>query len=85
MVRIITNETSTQELQRRLIDERRKMAKAAALEFGCSVEEIKYRINNLGIYEFQQMTPDEMVQLTAQEAVQKKVIGIKKLRGGLDV
>ena len=83
MKRIVTGETPVQELQRKLTEEKKELAKAAALELGCPVEEIKYRINNMGIYEFQRMTPEEMIELTAYEQAQKQKIDIKKRRGVL--
>lgn len=83
MVRVITDETPAEELQRKLIEERRELCKKAAIELKCSVEEIKYRIDNLGIYEFQKMSHQEILELTAQETTQKKVLDIKKSRGVL--
>lgn len=81
MVRIITNETPTEELHRLLIEERKDLCKKAAKEFGCPVEEIMFNINNAGIYTFRQMTPDEAIRLAAQEQTQKRTIAIKKSRG----
>lgn len=81
MVRIITNETPTEELNRKLAEERVEMSKAAALEFGCNVEEIKFRINSAGIYEFARMTPQEMIDLTALEQSQKREARIRQVRG----
>jgi hypothetical protein len=81
--RIITGESPVEELQRRFSDELREMGKKAALELGCNVEELKYQFNNAGIVEFQKMTPQEMIDLGARDAHQKKVIAIKEARGVL--
>ena len=83
MVRIHTGEEPVEELQRKLIEERKMLCEKAALEFGCSVEEIKFRVDNMGVYEFQKMTSEELIELTAKEQVQKQVIDIKKQRGAL--
>ena len=84
MVRIITNETPIEELKRKFSEEVRDMMKATALELGCNVEELKYRVNNAGVVEIQMMDAEEMIELTAQEAVQKRGIDIKKSRGVFD-
>lgn len=83
MVRINTGEEPVEELQRKLIEERKMLCEKAAIELSCSVEEIKFRINNLGVYEFQKMTHKEFIELTTQEQTQKQVIDIKKQRGVL--
>lgn len=84
MVRILTNETPTEELKRRFSDEVRGMMKKAALRLGCDVEELKYRVNNAGVVEIQRMDPGEFISLAAKEVRQKRVSKIHKLRGGLD-
>ena len=84
MVRIITNETPTEELKRRFADEVRGMMKKAALNLGCDVEELKYRVNNAGVVEIQRMELSELIDLAAKEAIQSRELKIRKRRGGLD-
>jgi hypothetical protein len=83
MVRILTNETPTEELQRKFTEELEGMLKKAAVKFKCNVEELKYRTNNAGVVEIERMNAQEMIDMVAFEAEQKMVITIKKSRGVL--
>ena len=85
MVRIITNETPTEEIQRRFFQELQEQGKAAALEMGCSVEELKYRVNNAGIIQWSRMDAQEMIDMAAHDVVNKSAVKIKKDRGVFDV
>jgi hypothetical protein len=81
--RIITGETPVEELQRKFREEVTTMMKKAAIELGCNVEELKYRVSNVGIVEIERMDAQEMIDMAALEAEQKNVIAVKKQRGVL--
>ena len=81
MVRIITNETPVQELQRKFTEELTGMMKDAALQLGCDVHELRYRVNNAGIVEINKMTPNEMIEAEAVAAQAKRIRDIKQSRG----
>ena len=83
-MKIYTGETPMQELKGNLQAELIKMGKAAALELKCPAENLKWRINNAGMVEWQQMNNAELAEMQAQEAKQKRVIDVKKKRGVLD-
>ena len=82
--KIYTGETPVQELQRNFSEELREMGKKAAIEFGCSLEEVKYRFTNDGVVEFEKMSHQEVTEMAARESQQKKVVQIKKDRGVID-
>ena len=79
--RIGTGEAPVQELQRRFSEELQGKMKEAALKIGCNVEELAYRVNNVGIVEIRRMTGDEILDAQAQDAEAKRIRDIKKSRG----
>lgn len=79
--KIYTGETPMQELKGNLGDELQKMGEAAALEIGCPVENLKWRVNNLGVIEWQEMDDDEVVEMKQREFQAKQIRDIKKSRG----
>lgn len=81
--KIYTGETPVQELQAKFTDEARMMGKKAAIKLGCNVEQLKWRVANNGLVEFEVMTGDEMIQMQAHESQAKQVRDIKKARGVL--
>ena len=83
--KIYTGETPVEELQRTFTEEVKMMGKKAAVELGCNVEQLKWRVNAVGIVEFEVMSADEQIALTTQEQNAKRIRNIKKSRGVLDV
>lgn len=81
MVKIYKGETPIQELQGNLNDELKKMGEAAALEIGCPVENLKWRINNAGVVEWQEMDDNEVIEMKQQEFQANQIRDIKKSRG----
>jgi hypothetical protein len=67
--RIITGETPVQELQRKFKEEVTTMMKKAAIELNCNVEELKYRVSNIGLVEIERMGAQEMIDMAAQGGV----------------
>ena len=82
--KIYTGETPVEELQRSFTDEVREMGKKAALALKCNTEQLKWRVNSIGLVEFNVMTADEQIELTCQEQESKRVRDIKKSRGVID-
>ena len=78
---IYTGQTPVQELQGKFTDELRGKMKEAALIFKCNVEELKYRVGNDGVVEISRMTPDEMIEMSAQDDENKRKRSIKIARG----
>ena len=83
MVRIITGETPTEEIQRKFSEELKGMMKDAALKMNCNVNELKYRINNAGIVEIERMDAQDIIDMAAKDAANKRIIKVKKDRGVL--
>ena len=79
--KIYTGETPVQELQAKFTDEVREMGKKAALELGCNVEQLKWRVANNGLVEFEIMDGEELIQMQAQESEAKQRRDIKKSKG----
>lgn len=79
--KVFTGETPVEELQRKFRTEVKTMMKKAAVEMGCNVEELKYRVSNAGLVEIEKMDAQEMIDMAAIEANQKRVIDTKKKRG----
>ncbi len=82
--KIYTGETPVEELQSRFTDEVREMGKKAALELGCNVEQLKWRVNAAGLVHFEIMTGEEQIALVTNEQQAKRVRDIKKSRGVID-
>ena len=81
MVKILTNETPTEQLQRDFTTELKDQMKAAALKMGCPVEQLAYRVGNDGVVEICRMNETEAEELHRQELLTKKTIAIRKGRG----
>ena len=63
-------------------DEVKGFLEDAAIKLGCNVEELKYRVNNVGIVEVERMDGHEIAQMEA-DRIHKKNIDIIKKRKGL--
>jgi hypothetical protein len=74
---IFTGKTPAEEFREELVEQ----MKAAALELGCDVEELKYRIDNVGIVEIARMEPDEISQMETDRVRKKQMKAIRKMRG----
>lgn len=79
MVRI--NETPVEQLQRDFTEELKAQMKEAALKFGCPVEELKYRIINVGAVEIARMDDQEIQERAKQETQDARVRIVRKNRG----
>ena len=77
---IITPEKPVDQLQRDFTRELKSKMKEAALLLHCSVEELKYRVNNTGIVEIERMDKAEMHQQLEDEAMQARIRDIEKGR-----
>lgn len=62
--------------------ELKTMMKAAALQMGCSVEMLKYRVDNSGMVEIEKMEPDEAkaMEIQRKQAKFRKQILERKKR-----
>lgn len=60
--------------------ELKTMMKAAALQMGCSVEMLKYRVDNTGMVEIEKMEPDEAkaMEIARKQAKFRKQIMDRK-------
>ena len=85
MVRIITNETPVEELQRDFTVELTEMMKKAALIMGCDVHELRYRCDNMGVVEINRMTPNQIIEAQAADDMAKRIRDIKSSRGMFNV
>ena len=81
MVKIVTNETPVEQLQRDFTTELKEMMESAALKLGCPVEHLKYRIGNDGIIEISMMDSQEAEDLRREEVLRAKQRSIRKTRG----
>ena len=79
MVKI--NETPAEQLQHDFTEELKDQMKEAALKFGCSVEELKYRVFNNGAVEIARMDAQEIQDRAKQEAQTARVRTVRKNRG----
>lgn len=79
--RIITGEAPVEELQRKFSEEVRALLKKVAFEHKCSVNELKWNVNNAGIINVQKMSADEMIEAQAQDTQAERIRDIKKSRG----
>ena len=72
--RIYTGEP--EDLAEEFRKELKTMMKAAALKMGCSVEMLKYRVDNTGVVEIEKMEPDEAkaMEIARKQAKLKKHI-----------
>ena len=81
MVRILTQETPVEELQRTFTEELTEKMKEAAMRLGCPVEELKYRVGSNGVVEIARMTQAEMAERMRQDIIDGQVRKIRKDRG----
>ncbi len=69
-----------------LADEFRKetetMLKKVALENNCSVDELKFSVNNVGVVNIQRMTPFEMVERERERRERKRIDAIRRRHDG---
>jgi hypothetical protein len=85
MVKILTNETPVEQLQRDFTEELKDMMKQAAKRLGCPVEHLKYRVDNVGVVEIEQMDSQEAEDMRREEIVRAKQVAILKERGRFNV
>ena len=81
--KIYKGESPVEEIQQAFKEELREILKNTALRMGCSVEELKCRVDNLGRVEVQKMAPEEMAKRQDERARQKRRTAIleRKKRG----
>lgn len=78
--RIFTGEP--EDLAEEFRKELKTMMKAAALKMGCSVEMLKYRVDNFGVVEIEKMDEDEAkaMEIERKQAKWRKQILERKRR-----
>ena len=77
---IYTGKSPVEEIQQAFRDEMEEIMKDASLQMKCPSEQLKYRINNLGIVEVQMMTADEMIEKRYEDEERKRVSLIRNRR-----
>ena len=75
--KIYKGETPLGELQQAFKAEIKGILKDAALKMKCSIEQLKYRFDNLGRVEVQKMTAKEMVENQNKDQERKRIAGIR--------
>lgn len=78
--KIYKSESPLGELQNAFKQEIKSILENAALKIGCSVEQLKYRFDNLGQVEVQKMTIEEMVEKHKEDEERKKIAAIRNRR-----
>ena len=79
-VKISTGESSAEEIRQAFREELKGIMKNAALKFGCPVEQLKCRFDNLGCVEVQKMTLAEMAEKQREHERQKRAAVIRRRR-----
>jgi len=79
----LPGKTKTEQLQHDFTTELTEQMKKAALKFGVPAERLKYRVGNDGVVEIAVMSESEMYDRMQEEALQKRIISIKKARNRL--
>jgi len=77
---IYKGETPIGELQQAFKDEIKGILENAALKMKCSIDQLKYRFDNLGRVEVQKMTAGEMVGKHKEDQERKRIVGIRNRR-----
>ena len=78
--KIYKGESPVEEIQQAFKGEVKAILKNAALRMKCTVEQLKYRFDNLGRVEVQKMTPEEMVEEQKEQEKQKRITVIRNRR-----
>ena len=78
--KIYKGKTPLGELQQAFKAEVKGILKDAALKMKCSIEQLKYRFDNLGRVEVQKMTAKEMVENQSKDQERKRIAGIRNRR-----
>ena len=78
--KIYKGETPLGELQNAFKEEIKGMLEEAALKMDCSIEQLKFRYDNLGRVEVQKMTIEEMVEKRNEDEQRKSIAIIRNRR-----
>ncbi len=78
--KIYKGESPLGELQNAFKEETKDIAKKAALRLKCSVEQLKFRFDNLGRVEVQKMTIEEMLEKQRESEERKRIVDIRNRR-----
>ena len=78
--KIYKGETPLGELQNAFKEEIKGMLEEAALKMDCSIEQLKFRYDNLGRVEVQKMTIEEMVEKRNEDEQRKSTAIIRNRR-----
>lgn len=79
--KVYTGESPVEEIQQAFKEEMAEIMKDAALKLGCSVDELKYRFDNLGRVEVVRMTPEEMSEFELKRFCENKRKTIRRVKG----
>ena len=79
--KVYTGMSQMEEFAEDFRNETKMMLKAIAFENNCDVAELKFTVDNTGVVNVQRMTPDEMIAMDAQLAVEKKIKTIREMKG----
>lgn len=80
-VKIYKGQTPVEELQQVFQDELKGIMEDAAIKMGCTLEKLKYRIDNMGHIEVQKMTPQEIMADQNQREVNSRKRKILRIKG----
>lgn len=78
--KIYKGESPLGELQQAFKEETKGILEDAALKMGCSIEQLKYRFDNLGRVEVQKMTAEEMIDNREKDEERKRIAAIRNRR-----
>ncbi|HDZ14031.1 hypothetical protein LCGC14_0756730 [marine sediment metagenome] len=79
--KIWTPGSDTEDIAEAFRAETKFMLEKIALEYGCSVEELKFCTNNLGMINVQRMTEEEMKEAEKNRRLEKFRKEIRKQKG----
>ena len=75
---IYKGETPIGELQQAFKDEIKGILENAALKMKCSIDQLKYRFDNLGRVEVQKMTAEEIIENQNKDKERERIASIYK-------
>ncbi len=76
--KIYKGESPLSELQQTFKTEIKGMLKDAAVKMKCSIEQLKYRFDNLGRVEVQKMTVEEIIENQNKDKERERIASIYK-------
>ena len=79
-IKIFKGETPLEELQQAFTDELTGIMKDAAIRLKCNPEQLKYRVDSLGVVEVVKMDPVEMNDMENQRLEDKRKRDIRNAR-----